>query len=303
MKKNAAVKSGETSSGPNDRWTVRRILEWTAAHLEKHGSEAPRLEAEILLAHSRGCRRIELYTHFDDVVGEGARAEMRELVRRRAAAEPVAYLVGHREFFGLDFRVTPDVLIPRPDTETLVVELLEIARSIPEPRILDVGAGSGCIVVAAAVNLPRATLTAVDISPKALGVARQNAAQHGVAGRIRFLEGDLFGPLEAGEQFDVIASNPPYVADGELETLGDNILRHEPRIALSAGPDGLAIISRLIADAPQYLAPAGHLLLEISPEQAAAVTGLLKSAQVYEGIATAKDLSGRVRVVRARRIS
>src|SRR3984893_18480994 len=131
-------------AGMTDEWTVRRIIDWTTAHLKKHGSDTPRLDTEILLAHARGCRRIDLYTRFDDVLDERERAAMRELVRRRAQSEPVAYLVGHREFFGLDFDVTPDVLIPRPETETLVLELLAVARTHARPRILDVGTGSGC---------------------------------------------------------------------------------------------------------------------------------------------------------------
>ena len=180
----------------SDEWTVRRIIDWTTAHLKKHGSDTPRLETEILLAHARGCRRIELYTRFDEVLSEKERATMRDLVRRRAQSEPVAYLVGHREFFGLDFRVTPAVLIPRPDTETLVVELVDVAKPLAAPRILDIGTGSGCIAIAAAVNLPNAQITATDASEAALAVARENAANHKVVERIQFLSGDLFGPLD-----------------------------------------------------------------------------------------------------------
>ena len=302
MKNSAAAGPGE-AGGTEPRWTVRRILEWTTAHLEKHGSETPRLDTEILLAHARGCRRIELYTHFDETVSESERTVMRELVRRRANAEPVAYLVGYREFFGLNFRVTPDVLIPRPDTETLVVELLEICKSIAEPRILDVGTGSGCIAVASGVNLPAARITAIDVSPAALVVARQNAADHGVTERIQFLEGDLFPALAAEDSFDVIASNPPYVGSGELETLAPDVRKHEPALALSAGPDGLAVISRLIAESPAYLAPGGHLLLEISPEQEPEVRSRMEGSNAYKFVRSAKDMSGSVRVMKARRIA
>ena len=287
---------------PDDQWTVRRVIEWTTAHLRQHGSDTPRLDTEILLAHARGCQRIELYTRFDEALSEKERRVMRELVQRRAQAEPVAYLVGHREFFSLGFKVTPDVLIPRPDTETLVVELLEVLRDIDKPRVLDVGTGSGCIAVTTAVNCPEAQITAIDISPAALAVARENAAAHKVADRVRFLEGDLFAPLGASnatDRFNVITSNPPYVRADEMEGLQIDVLRHEPHLALVAGADGLEIIRRLVKDAPAHLAPGGHLLMEISPRQADAVKALLESTGAYGDITLIKDLTNRPRVVRA----
>jgi release factor glutamine methyltransferase len=290
-----------TTTGSGDVWTVRRMLEWTTSHLQKHGSETPRLDAEILLAHARGCRRIELYTRFDDNVNEQQRAVMRDLVKRRAKAEPVAYLVGFREFYGLDFRVTPDVLIPRPDTETLVLELLEIIKPMSEPRILDLCTGSGCIAVATAVNKPSAQLTAVDISSKALEVAQFNAEKHNVADRIRFLEGDLFEPLEAGARFDIVASNPPYVAEKELDTLQPDVRLHEPRLALDGGPGGLKVLRRLAEDTHRYLLPGGHLLFEIAPEQADAVLEMLDQQGSYTNAGVKKDLAGHKRVVHAQR--
>lgn len=290
----------EKSQVAGTDWTVRRILEWTTAHLEKHGSETPRLDSEVLLAHARGCQRIQLYTRYDEALREDERSVMRDLVRRRAQSEPVAYLVGHREFFGLDFRVTPDVLIPRPDTETLVVELLELARPLASPRVLDIGTGTGCIAIAAAVNHPGGNFTAIDVSEPALAVARENAERHGVADRIRFLTGDLFAPLEAGERFEIIASNPPYIRDDEIETLQPDIRLHEPLSALVAGPDGLTTIRRLIAEAPRHLAPGGYLLMEIAPEQAAAVHNLLEGEAAYGEIRIIKDLPGKERVALAR---
>ncbi|HUG93646.1 MAG TPA: peptide chain release factor N(5)-glutamine methyltransferase [Planctomycetaceae bacterium] len=289
------------ASGPDAPWTVRRILEWTVGHLARHGSESPRLEAEVLLAHARCCKRIELYTHFDEAVSDDERAAMRDLVQRRAKSEPVAYLVGRREFFSLDLRVTPDVLIPRPDTETLVVELLERARGVASPRILDVGTGSGAIAVAAAVHLPSAHVTAIDLSEAALAVARSNAESHGVADRLRFLHGDLFAPLTAGEQFDLIASNPPYVRDGELESLPPDVRLHEPMSALAAGPEGLDVIERVIAGAPAFLAGGGWLLVEISPRQSAAVLRQLERQGAYAKARGVRDLRGQVRVVVAQR--
>jgi release factor glutamine methyltransferase len=282
----------------SDEWTVRRIIDWTTAHLKKHGSETPRLDTEILLAHARGCRRIELYTRFDDVLNERERTTMRDLVRRRAQSEPVAYLVGHREFFALDFQVTPAVLIPRPDTETLVVELLDVAKHLTAPRILDVGTGSGCIAVAAAVNHPTTQVTATDLSDAALAVARQNAQCHHVLDRIRFLSGDLFGPVGQNEPFDVVVSNPPYIADRERETLQSDVRRYEPHSALFSGPTGLELLFRLIDEAPWHLTAGGTLILEISPEQAPSVAGRMESNGRYGEIRVVKDLSNQARVVR-----
>ncbi len=280
-------------------WTVGKIIDWTTAHLRKHGSESPRLEAEILLAHARDCPRIQLYVQYNELLTDDQRAAMRDLVKRRAQAEPVAYLVGHREFFALDFRVTPDVLIPRPETETLVLQLIAAAKARPNARILDVGTGSGCIAIAAAVNIPGVHVAAIDISPAALIVARDNASRHAVAERIRFLEGDLFAPLSSGDQFDLIVSNPPYVADGEMATLPADIRLHEPPLALQAGPQGLDVIARLISGAPAHLAVGGTLFIEISPEQAVAVCALIQESARFEPARTVKDSSGKERVVMA----
>lgn len=295
------TESGRAGVTQDDVWTVRRIIDATTAFLKTRGSETPRLDTEILLAHVRGCKRIELYTRYDEVLSDEQRSAMRELVRRRAKAEPVAYLVGHREFFSLDFQVTPDVLVPRPDTETLVVELLALAKPLAAPRILDVGTGSGCIAITAAVNHKGAQVTALDLSEAALSVARENAQRHGVADRIRFLHGDLFAPLAADEMFDLIASNPPYVADSELESLPPDVRLHEPHAALLGGADGLDVVRRLIADAPRHLADDGSLLIEIAPEQARAVTGLLESSGHYADVRIIKDLAGKERVALARK--
>ena len=254
-----------------------------------------------MLAHARGCPRIQLYTNYDQPLTDEQRAVMRDLVKRRAAAEPVAYLVGHREFFGLDFRVTKDVLIPRPDTETLIVEALEGLKPLAHSRVLDIGTGSGCIAIALAVRCPQAIVTAVDLSEPALAIARENSDKHDVSDRIQFLGGDLFAPLADAEPFDLIASNPPYIASAEIETLQPDVRLHEPRSALDGGPDGLDIIRRLIMDAPRYLLPRGKLLIEISGEQADFVTQLLTANGHYDDIAVLKDLAKQPRVVRATR--
>ncbi len=238
MPQNQQSVSSLTRSHAPDEWTVKRILDWTTEHLKKHGSESARLDAEILLAHARGCKRIELYTRYEEPLTDPQRALMRDLVRRRANAEPVAYLVGYKEFFSLPFKVTPDVLIPRPETETLVLEAVEIAKSSTAERItlLDLCTGSGCIAVAAAKAMPKFEVTATDLSEAALVIARHNAEANGVRGRVSFLGGDLFAAVPAETRFDLIASNPPYVSDAEYESLAPDIRLHEPASALLAGP-------------------------------------------------------------------
>ncbi|MBX3438616.1 MAG: peptide chain release factor N(5)-glutamine methyltransferase, partial [Planctomycetaceae bacterium] len=216
-----------------ESWTIRRVLDWTRGYLAKHHSTSPRLDAEILLAHACGCPRIQLYTRFDEVLSDDVRGRMRELVKRRAEHEPVAYLVGHREFFGLDFEVNRDVLIPRPETELLVLETLDAVKGIKTPHILEIGTGSGCIAVAVAVNATAAIVTAVDVSRNALAVASRNVARHQVDDRVTLLEGDLFAPI-SGTTFDVIVSNPPYVATGEAASLPPDVAQHEPEISLYA---------------------------------------------------------------------
>ncbi len=224
---------------------------------------------------------------------------MRELVQRRAMAEPVAYLVGHREFYGLPFRVTADVLIPRPDTETLVMEVLTLAKSLASPRILDVGTGSGCIGVAIASNLKSANVTAIEISEPALAIATENAEANNVGDQITFLLGDGFSPLPAGAEFDLIVSNPPYVAEGELDQLQPDVRLHEPKGALVSGADGLDLIRTLIQEAPSYLIPGGGLLMEIAPEQSGTVEALMNRDGRYENVRILKDLAGLARVAAA----
>jgi release factor glutamine methyltransferase len=294
-----ADKVPETSP-PADTWTVRRVLEWTTQHLKRHGSDTPRLDAEILLAHARGCPRIALYTQFDEPLSEPVRARMRDLVQRRAQSEPVAYLVGHREFFSLDFLVTRDVLIPRPDTETLVMAVLDAAKSHANARVLDLCTGSGCVAIAVAKNCPTAVVTATDISPAALAVAQENAVRHKVDHRVRLLEGDLFAAVPNDDRFDIMTANPPYVTTAELESLARDIRKYEPRSALDGGPDGLDVLRRIVAEAPQHLVPGGWLFVEISSTQADLVRQLLSDDGRYEEIGVKKDLSGRSRVAAAR---
>ena len=287
----------------SERWTVGRLLQWTTQYLKQHGSDSPRLDAEVLLAEARGCRRIDLYAAFDDVPGEEARAAFRDTVRRRAEGTPVAYLVGHREFYSLDFRVTPDVLIPRPETELLVLTLIELARQQPgrQIAICDVGTGSGIIAVTAAKHLPASRVTATDISPAALEVARANAQRHGVLDRIELVQSDLFAAIPAESRFDFVVSNPPYVSESELESLAPDVRRHEPRVALVAGERGTEVIEALVRQAAEHLLPGGHLLVEISPMIREAVEALVAADSRYEPGPTVDDLARLPRVVQARR--
>ena len=187
---------GEVGQQP-EAWTVRRILEWTTGYLKDHGSETPRLDAEVLLAHARGCSRIQLYTAFDQVLEDATRGRMRELVKRRANAEPVAYLVGYREFFSNRFMVTPDVFIPRPDTETLVMQAIDRLKGLASPKVLDLCTGSGCVAISIAKNVPAAEVTAVELKAETLAVARLNARELDTNGQIRLIQGDLFAALAA----------------------------------------------------------------------------------------------------------
>ena len=285
----------------DETWTVGRLLTWTTDWLAARGSESPRLDAEVLLAHVRGCPRIALYTAFETVVPDAERSRFRELVKRRGEGEPVAYLVGSREFFSIPFAVTKDVLIPRPETEALVVRVLDLAKELPTPRIVDVGTGSGAIAVAVAKHLPKASLTATDLSPAAVAVARANAERHGVSDRISFVTSDLLAAAELAGPWDVIVSNPPYVRDDEYAALPRDVRDHEPKSALVAGPTGVELVARLAAEAADRLAPAGWLLVEIGPATVAAAEAALAAVPGLELGPTLKDLAGLARVVQARR--
>jgi release factor glutamine methyltransferase len=282
----------------SETWTVRRLLEWTEAFLRTKQVESPRLEAQILLAHALGCQKIDLYVRHEEEPPEDRRAAFRDMIRKRAEGMPVAYLVGHREFYSLSFDVSPAVLIPRPETETLVLEALRLLKPMEAPRVLDLGTGSGCIAVSLARQHKTARVTAVDLSAAALAVARTNAHKHGVADRVTFDEGDLFAPV-AGQAFDLIVSNPPYIAHAEFPTLDPGVREFEPRSALDGGPDGLAVYRRIAAEAAHALAPGGTILVEVGATQAPAVRELF-SPYLDPG-PTFQDAAGRPRVVTARR--
>jgi release factor glutamine methyltransferase len=284
-------------------WTIRALMDWTEKHFQQKGLESPRLEAQLLLAHTLNCRRVELYTRWDEPVANEQRGQFRELIKRRLDGCPTMYLTGRREFYAVEFEVTPAVLIPRPETELLVSETLKRIKSIPNPRVLDIGTGSGCIAIALACQHKSALVTATDVSAEALDVAKRNAQRHDLSERIRFLQGDLFGPLAADEQFEVIVSNPPYVSQAEFAELPAHVRDYEPRLALEAGVDGFAVYDRLIPAAPAHLAPGGWLLLEIGATQAQAVRQRLDAQAALETGDTLFDEAKLPRVVTAQRIA
>jgi release factor glutamine methyltransferase len=280
-------------------WTVLELLRWTTGHFAARGVETARLDAECLLAHALGSDRLRLYLDHDKPVEGPERARFRELVRRRADERvPVALLTGLREFWSLPLQVTPEVLIPRPETETLVAAALELlpAREA-ELRLLDLGTGSGAVALALARERPKARVLATDVSPAALRLAARNAEALGLTDRVRLVEGDLYAPV-AGERFDGIVSNPPYLAESEAAGLAPE-LRHEPRAALFAGEDGLAVLRRIVVGAPAHLAPGGVFAVEIAPDQVEAVSGACRAAGLV-AVGVRRDLAGRPRVVTAR---
>jgi len=285
-------------------WTIGRLLNWTTDFLRRHGSETPRLDAEVLLAYAHGWERIQLYTHYEDIPGEDIRNKFREMIRRRAEGVPVAYLVGEREFFSLKFRVTPDVLIPRPETEFVLVTLLERARSHGSQRnwrICDVGTGSGVLAVCAAKHLVSSQVVAIDKSPEALAVARENAMRHGVVDRIRWVVSDLFDEVPSDLTFDFIISNPPYVSETEFANLASTVRDFEPYQALVAGPQGTEVIERLIPQAAEKLMPGGYLVFEISPMICEKACELVKGEPRLELGPVVRDLARLPRVIQARR--
>jgi release factor glutamine methyltransferase len=282
-------------------WTLGALLDWTAKHLAQHGVEFPRLDAEVLLAHAAGCKRIDLYgMRYAEVASPEVRQAYRELIRKRLEGCPVAYLVGRKEFYGLPLEVSRAVLIPRPDTETVVVEVLALAKKLDAPRVLDIGTGSGAIAVALAKHHARAIVTAIDVSKDALEVARRNADKHAVAGRIRFLQGDLLAPV-ARETFDLIVSNPPYIPTEDLPGLPIGVRQYEPLTALDGGTGGFVVFDRLVEQARKQLANGGNLVVEIGSQQQEPARAKLSAIAEFTLLPTVFDSSGHPRVLIAKR--
>jgi len=273
--------------------TVGDLLAQSAAGLADRAGDGARAEAEILLAHCLGCDRTALWARPETAVPSAVAAACRALARRRAAGEPVAYLVGHRGFWTLELEVTPAVLIPRPETELLVEQVLAAFPADAPVRLVDLGTGSGAIALAVAAERPCWEILATDAAADALAVARRNAARLGLVA-VAFRLGDWAQAFRPGERFSVIVSNPPYVAEGDPH-LVEGDLPWEPRAALVAGPDGLDAIRRLAATAPAHLAPGGWLLLEHGADQGAAVRAILAGAGL-DAVHTVRDLAGLERV-------
>lgn len=275
-----------------ERWTVLKILRWTADYFRDKGIDSPRLDAELLLADTLAMDRVGVYLHYDRPLSPEELAAYRSRVRRRADHEPVQYILGESEFWSLALEVGPEVLIPRPDTEVLVEEVL--ARITEGAHLLDVGTGSGAIALAVAHEKPDVRVTAIDNSPAALRIARRNAERHGLADRIRFLEADLARLPD--EVFDLVVSNPPYVAAPEWDALMPEVRCHEPRSALYGGVDGLDAYRHLSRQAVAILRPGGWLLVEVGATQATVVATMLQKAGLT-GCGVRKDYADLPRVV------
>ncbi len=280
--------------------TVAEALQQGTALLQESGSPTARLDAEVLLAHVLGLRRVDLYMHPARTLMPSEKATFQDLLRRRVAQEPVSYLVGKKEFFGLTLRVDRRVMIPRPETEVLVERALACARALERDQVLiaDLGTGSGCIAVALAHALPQARFYATDISPEAGEVARENFRRYGLEERVIFLEGDLCTVLP--ERVDLLVSNPPYTV---WEDLPVGITAYEPRLALDGGPDGLAVYRRLLPQVPEYVRPGGFVLLELGDGQAQEVLVLAQEACPGCPRRTWPDYAGIERVLEIRLIA
>lgn len=280
---------------------VLEVLTRAEGFLREHGAASARLDAQLLLAHVLDCDRVRLYVDYEKPLADGERSAYRELIRRRANGEPVAYLIGHREFWSLPLFVDARVLIPRPDSETLVEEAVALFGRQPPERFADVGTGSGCLAAALADCFPNARGLAVDRQAEALAVAAENFAALGQADRLEVRQGHLTEPLDA-EAYDLVVANLPYIPSADLDALERDVREHEPLTALDGGPDGLTLIRDLIDSVGSRLSAGGWVLLEVGQGQAAEVVGLCESAGLAE-VHTRSDLGGVQRVVAARRVS
>jgi release factor glutamine methyltransferase len=278
-------------------WTVRSLLAWGRDWLARRGVDNPRLDAELLVAHALGCDRIRLYTEFDKPLAAAELSRARPLFERRGQREPVAYILGVKEFYGRTFKVGPGVFIPRPETELLVQAALE-ALLPGAVRVLDLCGGSGAVGVSVAAEREQAEVDVVDIAAAAVAAAAENAKAH-APGRVRVFRGDLYAALPEHRRYDAVLANPPYVGTHEAGRLAPDIVRHEPHEALFAGEHGLDVLRRVVAEAPGWLAPDGLFATEIDPGQAAAVLALCAQAGL-RGAAVVRDLAGLDRHVVAR---
>jgi len=285
--------------------TVLKALNWATDYLKEHRVENPRLNAELLLARSMRLSREELYIRLHDQAMEEEIKTLEGLIRRRGSGEPLQYILGHQEFWSIDLKVDPRVLIPRPETERLVEEALSILAKISSkkiPSVLELGTGSGAIAISLAKEVKNIFLVATDLSGDALMVAKDNARQAGVSDKIGFVKGDLLNPFHPGETFDLILSNPPYISDSEIKDLSREVRNHEPLIALKGGKDGLEFYRKLISQTSSYLKRGGRLLLEVGNNQAPSISEMIEAEGGFERPERVKDLSGTERVVKAQKV-
>jgi release factor glutamine methyltransferase len=279
-------------------WTIRDVLDWATQDFEARGIESPRLDAELLVAEALGMDRIGLYLDLGRPLLERERDAIRPLLIRRREREPVAYILGHRDFYGRRFSVTRDVLIPRPDTETLVEHALGVIAEDAALRVADVGTGSGAIAISIAAERPRVHVVATDLSQAALAVASENALAMGVANRVHFEQANLFGNEGS---FDLVLSNPPYIRRADMPGLQAEVRDYEPSDALAGGDDGLDIVRMLIERASEVTVPDAQMLVEIGAGQAAEVKDIANHCTNWEHIATYLDLNKVERVAHLRR--
>lgn len=280
---------------------IRNLIHETMLRLEAAGIPSARLDTEVLLAFCLGCNRLEFMKYPDRQISVEALAAFHKMIGRRLHFEPVAYITGRKDFWSFTLEVNPDVLIPRPDTEVIVEEALAAcqAESLEQPLILDIGTGSGAIALALAKDIPAARLTATDISAAALAVAQKNARLLGLAESVTFLQGDLFEPVSG--KFDMIVSNPPYIAKGEYETLAAGVRDFEPKEALWAGETGVEFYEKLVYQTPDYLREKGWLLLEIGAKQGEQVRAIMDVSGFYDSINVRADYAGLARVIKGRK--
>ncbi len=290
-----------------DTWTIQKLLNWVAEYLGRKGVDSPRLSAEHLLSHVLAKNRIELYTQFDRTVAEDQLTRLHDLVKRAGQHEPIAYLVDKTEFYSLELNVTPDCMIPRPETELLAERAIEFLQVRSGPQIVcDLCTGSGCIAIAIAKNCPAARIMATDISDDALKVAAQNVQKHQLDEQVELLCGDLFEPLTArlaGDRLDLIVCNPPYVSAADYEALDRTVKHYEPKLALFAGTDGLDICRRVIQEAGAFLKPDAVLMLEIGFSQGRAIKELLEQTGTFAEIRIEKDFQNHDRIAIAKKMS
>ena len=285
-------------------WTIQKLLNWVTEYFTDKSIDSPRLAAELLLSHVLAMKRLELYTKFDKPVAKQQLDQLHDLVKRAGQNEPIAYIVGKTEFYSLELDVTPDCMIPRPETELLVERAVEFLRvRTGKQFVCDLCAGSGCIAIAIATNFPDVDIIATDISDGALNVAAKNIEKHRLGDRIKLLRGDLFDPIMPQldvTKFDLIVCNPPYVSAAEFEKLGKNVKDYEPKSALYAGDDGLDIYRRIIEKADAFLKLDAALMLEVGYRQGQAVRGLLEQADYFSKITIEKDHHDNDRIVVAK---